>query len=120
MFWSRSRHRQELPTTRLREKARSTRRTLRRIPLAFEGLEGRTLMSATIFTVNNPGDAGSGSGTSGDLRYCVGQANANTNPDGSLIEFAPSFASQQFTLLNGPLELTSTVGPESIVASPRE
>ncbi len=31
----------------------------------------------TIFTVNSLGDAGSGSGDSGDLRYCINQANAD-------------------------------------------
>jgi hypothetical protein len=101
---------------RVRERDRSTRRKRRRLPLTFEGLEGRTLLAATIFSVNLPGDAGSGSGISGDVRYCVGQANANPNPDGSLIKFAPSLANQQITLLRGPLDLTNAVGAESVVA----
>jgi hypothetical protein len=96
----------------------TVRRRSRRQALAIEGLDGRTLLSATVFSVNSLNDLGSGSGTAGDLRYCVQQANANTNPDGNLIEFAPLVASGRFTLFNGPLELTNTTGPESIVATP--
>jgi hypothetical protein len=44
--------------------------------LAVELLEDRTLLS--IFTVNDLGDTGTGTGTSGDLRYCITQANATT------------------------------------------
>jgi hypothetical protein len=44
--------------------------------LLVEGLEHRTLLST--FTVNSLGDTGSGSGTSGDLRYCITQADATT------------------------------------------
>ncbi len=34
------------------------------------------------YTVRNPGDSGSGSGTDGDLRYCITQA--NLNPDSTI------------------------------------
>jgi Peptidase family C25 len=33
-------------------------------------------VQAAAFTVNDPGDSGAGSGTTGDLRYCITQANA--------------------------------------------
>ena len=49
--------------------ARHRRR--RRRPWAIESLEGRTLLST--FTVNSLGDTGTGSGTSGDLRYVITQ-----------------------------------------------
>ena len=41
----------------------------------LEILEGRVVLAT--FTVNSVGDAGIGSGDSGDLRYCINQANAN-------------------------------------------
>jgi hypothetical protein len=41
--------------------------------------------SGTVYTVNSLGDTGSGSGTSGDLRYAITQANANP---GSTIVFS--------------------------------
>ena len=55
---------------------------------APEGLEDRVLLAATIYTVNAITDTGAGSGTTGDLRYCINQANANPNKDGNLIQFA--------------------------------
>jgi hypothetical protein len=48
-----------------------------------EGLEGRCLLTATVYTVdlttdNGPTAAGQSTGTySGDLRYCIEQADAN-------------------------------------------
>src|SRR5262249_141934 len=44
--------------------------------LTLEALEDRTLLS--VFTVNSLGDTGAGTGTSGDLRFCITQANATT------------------------------------------
>jgi autotransporter-associated beta strand protein len=56
---------------------RPVRRTLARPRLTC--LEDRTV--PTTFTVTGTGDAGTGSGTSGDLRYCIAQANANSGAD---------------------------------------
>ncbi len=42
--------------------------------LTLEPLECRSLLSLTTWTVNSLGDAGTGSGTSGDLRYVITQA----------------------------------------------
>ena len=42
--------------------------------LMLEALEDRMVLST--FTVNSTGDSGTGSGTTGDLRYCITQANA--------------------------------------------
>jgi predicted outer membrane repeat protein len=49
-----------------------------------EALEDRSLPS--VFTVNSLGDTGTGSGTSGDLRYCITQA--QTDPTDATINFA--------------------------------
>jgi hypothetical protein len=53
--------------------------TGRRVQPILEMLEDRTLPSVTTFIVDSPGDAGVGSGTSGDIRYCINQANGLTN-----------------------------------------
>jgi hypothetical protein len=92
----------------------------------LEGLEERQLLSgATIYTVNvatdnAPDSGGAGSGTMGDLRYVINQANANPNAAGSLIEFADNVFSPstpQMITLAGKLTLSETAGPE-IIQSP--
>jgi hypothetical protein len=94
----------------------------------LEGLEGRVLLSGspTNYTVNLLSDTGASSGTdattgnpSGDLRYCINQANANTNPEGSVIQFDPTvfnpnFNGQEVIALSSTLELSETAGPEMI------
>ncbi len=57
--------------------ARPTYRSHRR-RLTLEPLEGRALLSLTTWTVNSLGDTGTGSGQSGDLRYCITQADKTT------------------------------------------
>ena len=85
----------------------------------LEGLENRTLLSGgpTIFTVDLTTDTGTGSGTTGDLLYCITQANANTNSQGSEIEFDPSVfpaGTLQSITLSAPLDLSETAGKEMI------
>ena len=73
--------------------------------------------NATGYLVNLTSDTGAGSDGAGDLLYCITQANANTNPLGSLIEFDPtvfSTAKPQTIKLSSTLELTETAGPEMI------
>ena len=73
--------------------------------------------NATGYLVNLTSDTGTGSDGAGDLLYCITQANANTNPLGSLIEFDPtvfSTAKPQTIKLSSTLELTETAGPEMI------
>jgi hypothetical protein len=94
----------------------SAQRRSRRL-WALEGLEGRLLLSGnpTIYTVNAITDTGAGSGTTGDLLYCINQANANTNTAGSEIQFDPTvFGSPQTITLSSTLALTETAGPEVI------
>jgi hypothetical protein len=63
----------------------------------LEVLEGR-LVPAN-FTVNSTGDTSAGSGTAGDLRFCITQADANP---GSTIGFdATVFTTAQTITLNG-------------------
>jgi hypothetical protein len=85
---------------------------------ALEGLEDRVVLSPTLYTVNVITDTDTGSGTVGDLRYVINQANANTNPDGSLIQFDPAVfdVPQTITLSAslGPLYLSEQSGPEVI------
>ncbi len=68
--------------------------------------------SPTHYTVDLTGDTGMGSGSTGDLRYVIGQADVNTNPLGSLIQFDPTvFSSPQTITLNSALpDLGNTTG----------
>jgi len=71
----------------------------------------------TIYTVNSTGNSTTGTGTSGALPYVIALANANTNPDGSEIEFDPSVfsaSSPQTIVLGATLVLSETDGPEVI------
>ena len=82
--------------------------------------------AATTYTVNvttdtDPTSGGSGSGTAGDLRYCINQANVNSNPAGSKIVFdlplsdAGYVATGSWTITtSAPLELSEASGPEVI------
>ncbi len=82
---------------------------------AAEGLEGRVLLAATIYTVNAITDDGVGSQNTGDLRYCIDQANANANSAGSVIQFDPTvFGTPQTITLSSTLTMSETGGPEVI------
>src|SRR5579871_1976889 len=75
--------------------------------LFVEVLEDRTVLSPLVLTVNNLGDSGSGSGTSGDLRYCINLANQNHNTSGTpdVITFATGLQGT-ITLVQGQLNIT--------------
>ena len=97
---------------------RQSRARRRRRLCALEGLEDRLLLSGspTVYTVDLTSNNGTSTSTNmGDLLYCITQANANTNPAGSLILFDPTdFATPQTIALNSTLELSETAGPEVI------
>ncbi|MFI5455455.1 MAG: choice-of-anchor Q domain-containing protein [Isosphaerales bacterium] len=86
---------------------------------APEGLEDRVLLaSPTAYTVDLTSDTGAGSGTTGDIAYVITQANANTDPAGSLIQFdAALFNTTKLTTITlvQTLVLSETSGPEVIV-----
>jgi hypothetical protein len=81
-------------------------------------LEHRTLLSGpTIYTVIDVSDSATDEGS---LRYAIAQANLDTNPAGSLIQFDPAVFSspRTITLTGGQLELnnqsTGATAPEMI------
>ena len=80
-------------------------------------LSGPTIYTVNVTTDSNPTSGGIGSGTTGDFRYAISQAHANTNPAGSVIQFDPRVfnASAPRTITpNLSLYLTETAGPEVI------
>jgi hypothetical protein len=102
--------RQNAPKTR----ARGSRRGYRLRVL--EGLEVRALLSGspTVYTVNTTSSADVGSGSTGALLFAIDQANANSNPAGSVIQFDPSIfnpSSPQTIVVANTLALTGTAGP---------
>ncbi len=84
--------------------ARPLHRSHRR-RLTLEPLEGRALLSLTTWTVNSLGDTGTGSGTSGDLRYVITQAD-QTQGDNT-IDFA---VTGTITLKSALPDLSNTTG----------
>jgi hypothetical protein len=71
--------------------------------LIVESLEDRTLLST--FTVNSLGDSGTGTGTSGDLRYCITQANGTSGAN--TINFS---VTGTITLQSALPDLSNTTG----------
>ena len=107
-------HRRRVAASVLGPQSRRHRRIL-----TLDSLEERIVLSPTptVYTVylttdNGATSAGFGSGTMGDLRYCINQADADPNPDGTDIEFAPSvFGTAQTIFLSsklGTLDLADT------------
>ncbi len=76
----------------------------------LEVLEGRALLAT--FTVKSLGNLGTGSGDSGDLPYCINQANANNQAN--TIVFDSTLFSTPQTIDSGPLELKDTGGTQTI------
>ena len=73
--------------------------------MTIEPLEGRALLSLTTWTVNSLGDTGTGSGTSGDLRYVITQA--DQTPGDNTINFA---VTGTITLKSALPDLSNTTG----------
>ena len=75
----------------------------------LEPLEDRALLSLTTWTVNSLGDTGTGSGTSGDLRYCITQA--DQTPGDNTINFS---VTGPITLYSPLPDLSNTTGVTDI------
>ena len=86
------------------ESRRGFRLRVRRIS-RLEPLESRTLLSSTSWTVNSLGDSGTGSGTSGDLRYVITQA--DQTPGANTINFT---VTGTITLNSALPDLSNTTG----------
>jgi hypothetical protein len=81
----------------------------RRSRPCLEALEARTLLSGNIYLVNQTGDVGTGSGLSGDIRYCISQADLSANA-GSTITFESSvLGGKTITLTHGQLAITDNM-----------
>src|SRR5579875_2953718 len=74
----------------------------------LENLEDRTL-PAPVFTVNAPGDAGVGAGTSGDIRYCINQADITSNAGATIVFNTAAIGGSIITLTHGELEISNTM-----------
>lgn len=84
--------------------------TFRKVRLSLEQLEQRDCPAAMTFYVNGLGDAGAGAGDTGDLRYCVTQANANDGADTIVFINADGAGlTGTINLLAQPLNITESV-----------
>jgi CSLREA domain-containing protein len=90
----------------------TVQRLRRRFRPTIEILEERRLMST--YTVNSLTDTNTGTGNSGDLRYCIDHA--NFNPGANTITFDPTvFATHQtITLGSNALVLVNSTGLQTI------
>ncbi|MGH7223253.1 MAG: hypothetical protein ACRELF_08495, partial [Gemmataceae bacterium] len=75
----------------------------------LEHLEDR-ITPSNVYVVDVAGDAGTGSGLTGDIRYCIDQADQVAN-SGSTITFDPSFltSNRVITLTHGELEIADNM-----------
>ena len=94
-----------------RNHQRGARRAAVRLA-CFEVLEDRNLLST--YTVNSLTDTGTGSGLTGDLRYCINQANANDQANSIVFDSTVFSTPQTITLSGTQLELQDTGGTQTI------
>src|SRR6516162_1457206 len=85
---------------------------------ALEVLEHRVMLSTftvNLTTDNDPTTGGQSSGTlSGDLRWCIDQANANNQANTIVFDSTVFGTPQTITLGGNPLELTDEAGTQTI------
>src|SRR5262245_28487786 len=78
-----------------------------RVRLLLQPLEGRVV--PTAYTVNATTDTGTGTGTTGDLRYCINQANASPGADTIAFDATVFGTAKTITLASGQLNITDAV-----------
>ena len=85
-------------------------------PFASASATSTLTVAPTLITltVDSLGDAGVGSGDSGDLRYCIDQANADDQSNTIVFDPTVFGTPQTITLSGGPLELEDTGGTQTI------
>jgi hypothetical protein len=66
-------------------------------------------LSPTTYLVNLVGDAGSGSGTSGDIRYCINQADNPANAGSTITFDTTALGSNAITLTKGQLVIAANM-----------
>ena len=86
----------------------SFRRRFRSFSPCLEILEERTLLSPNTYVVNLAGNAGTGSGLTGDIRYCITQADLSANA-GSTITFNTAKTGSTITVSQGQLVISDTM-----------
>ena len=106
------RHQQPGSHFRSRPSSRGVCSAHRRRISVLETLEARTLLSGspTAYTVDLTTDTGTGSNNTGDLLYCITQANANPNTAGSEIEFDPTVFQVRHAAVDHPVRHIGSVG----------
>src|SRR5262245_40034063 len=94
------------------------RRPARRTMLRIDSLEDRT--TPVTLTVNAITDTGAGSGTTGDLRYCMNQANTLAGLDSIVFSLPAGLQTININAtalppINGDLTITNTTGASNLV-----
>ena len=86
------------------------------VPFASASATSKLTVAPTLvtLTVDSLGDAGVGSGASGDLRYCIDQANTDDHPNTIVFDPTVFGTPQTITLTQGQLELQDTGWTQTI------
>src|SRR5215472_16266186 len=103
-----------IPGRSSRDAVRRRNRT-RSLNWSVEWMEPRTLLST--FTENSTGDTGAGTGTSGDLRFCITGANA---APGSTINFGVTGTIQLLSALpniSANMTISNVGGPYTVTVN---
>ncbi len=78
--------------------------------LRLEALEDRTLLSTNTYLVNLAGDAGASTGAlSGDIRYCITQADQPANAGSTITFDTKAIGSNTITLSKGELAISDNM-----------
>ena len=90
------------------------RRSMRPTVMALEDRRLLATFMVNLTTDTAPTTGGSGSGNSGDLRYCITQADANNQANTIVFDSTVFATAQTITLGGSQLELSDTGGTQTI------